>query len=110
MYGGSFGLSREGSQNLHRQKKLGTRRFDPEQARGDAFSIASEIEQGLISQHIKEALRYKKEQGIKLGRPIGPGKSTLYDFRPEIEALLKSGTTQKFSAQRYKATEATVSN
>jgi DNA invertase Pin-like site-specific DNA recombinase len=75
-----------------------------------AFSMAAEIECDLISQRTKEALRYKKEQGIKLGRPIGPGKSKLDDFRPEIEALLKNGTTQKFIAQRYKATEATVSN
>lgn len=34
-----------------------------------AFSMASEIERDLISQRTKEALRYKKEQGIKLGRP-----------------------------------------
>ena len=36
-----------------------------------AFSMASEIERDLISQRTKEALRYKKEQGIKLGRPPG---------------------------------------
>ncbi len=75
-----------------------------------AFSMAAEIERDLISQRTKEALRYKKEQGIKLGRPPGPGKSKLDDFRPEIEALIANGTTQKFIAQRYKATEATVSN
>jgi DNA invertase Pin-like site-specific DNA recombinase len=75
-----------------------------------AFSMASEIERDLISQRTKEALRYKKEQGIKLGRPPGAGKSKLDEFRPEIEALIANGTTQKFIAQRYKATEATVSN
>ena len=36
-----------------------------------AFSMALEIERDLISQRTKEALRYKKEQGIKLGRPPG---------------------------------------
>jgi len=36
-----------------------------------AFSMASENERDLISQRTKEALRYKKEQGIKLGRPPG---------------------------------------
>jgi len=75
-----------------------------------AFSMAAEIERDLISQRTKEALRYKKEQGIKLGRPPGPGKSKLDAFRPEIEALLTNGTTQKYIARRYKATEATVSN
>ncbi len=75
-----------------------------------AFSMAAEIERDLISQRTKEALRYKKEQGIKLGRPRGAGKSKLDAFRPEIEALLANGSTQKYIAQRYKATEATVSN
>lgn len=75
-----------------------------------AFSMAAEIERDLISQRTKEALRYKKEQGIKLGRPLGAGKSKLDAFRPEIEALFANGTTQKFIAQRYGATEATVSN
>lgn len=75
-----------------------------------AFSMAAEIERDLISQRTKEALRFKKEQGIKLGRPRGAGKSKLDAFRPEIEALLANGTTQKFIAQRYGATEATVSN
>lgn len=74
------------------------------------FSMAAEIERDLISQRTKEALRYKKEQGIKLGRPPGPGKSKLDQFRPEIEALLANGSTQKFIAKRYEATEATVSN
>ena len=75
-----------------------------------AFSMAAEIERDLISQRTKEALRYKKEQGIKLDRPIGPGKSKLDQYRPEIEALLSNGSTQKYIANRYGATEATVSN
>ena len=75
-----------------------------------AFSMAAEIERDLISQRTTEALRYKKEQGIKLGRPPGSGKSKLDAFRPEIEALLANGSTQKYIACRYSATEATVSN
>lgn len=54
-----------------------------------AFSMAAEIERDLISQRTKEALRFKKEQGIALGRPKGPGKSKLDAFRPEIEGLLR---------------------
>lgn len=75
-----------------------------------AFSMAAEIERDLISQRTKEALRYKKEQGIRLGRPPGPGKSKLDQFRPEIEALLKNGSTQKFIAKRYGTTEANLHN
>jgi DNA invertase Pin-like site-specific DNA recombinase len=75
-----------------------------------AFSMASEIERDLISQRTKEALRYKKEQGIKLGRPKGPGKSKLDQYRPEIEALMQNGSTQKFIANRYNTTEANLHN
>lgn len=75
-----------------------------------AFSMAAEIERDLISQRTKEALRIKKAQGIKLGRPKGPGKSKLDKYRPEIEALLANGSTQKFIANRYKTTEANLHN
>ncbi len=75
-----------------------------------AFSMASEIERDLISQRTKEALRYKKEQGIKLGRPPGLGKSKLDKYRPEIEALLINGSTQKFIVGRYGTTEANLHN
>ena len=74
------------------------------------FSMASEIERNLISSRTKEALRFKKENGIKLGRPKGPGKSKLDKFKPEIEALLSNGSTQKFIANRYNTTEANLYN
>jgi DNA invertase Pin-like site-specific DNA recombinase len=73
-----------------------------------AFSMAAEIERDLISQRTKEALRFKKAQGIALGRPKGPGKSKLDAFRPEIEGLLANGSTQKFIARRYHTTEANL--
>jgi hypothetical protein len=50
-----------------------------------AFSMAAEIERDLVSQRTKEALRFKKPQGIELGRPTGPGKSKLDPYRTEIE-------------------------
>mgnify|MGYP002661303202 FL=1 len=74
------------------------------------FSMASEIERDLISSRTKEALRFKKENGIKLGRPKGPGKSKLDKFKPEIEALVSNGSTQKFIANRYNTTEANLYN
>jgi len=72
------------------------------------FSMASEIERDLISKRTKEALAAKKAKGIKLGRPKGTGKSKLDPFKPEIEALLNNGSTQKFIANRYKTTEANL--
>ena len=74
-----------------------------------AFSMAAEIEQDLISQRTKEALVAKKKQGVRLGRKPGTGKSKLDKYRPEIEALLKNGSTQKFIAERYGTTEANLS-
>jgi DNA invertase Pin-like site-specific DNA recombinase len=74
------------------------------------FAMAAEIERDLISQRTKEALRVKKANGMILGRPKGPGKSKLDTYRVEIEALLKNGSKQSFIANRYGATEATLSN
>ena len=75
-----------------------------------AFSLAAEIERDLISARTKEALRARKAAGVKLGRPKGPGKSKLDPHRPEIEALLANGSTQKFIAERYSTTESNLSN
>lgn len=75
-----------------------------------AFSMAAEIERDLISQRTKEALRARKAAGKPLGRPKGPGKSKLDQYRPEIEALLANGSTQKFIAKRYGTTEANLHN
>ena len=75
-----------------------------------AFSMASEIERDLISQRTKEALAARKRLGQKLGRPKGVGKSKLDQHRPEIEALLANGSTQKFVANRFGTTTANLSN
>lgn len=74
-----------------------------------AFSMAAEIERDLISQRTKEALAARKQAGIKLGRPCGVGKSKLDPYRPEIEAFLANGSTQKFIARRYGTTETNLS-
>ena len=66
-----------------------------------AFSIAAEIERDLISKRTKEALKARKANGIKLGRPRGAGKSKLDKHREEIIALLKNGSTKKYIAQKY---------
>ena len=66
------------------------------------FAIASEIERDLISSRTKEALRARKAAGVKLGRPKGPGKSKLNEFKQEIIALLKTGSSKTYIAKRYK--------
>ncbi|WP_200962273.1 recombinase family protein [Pseudovibrio sp. POLY-S9] len=75
-----------------------------------AFAMAAEIERDLISARTKEALKARRNSGKPLGRPKGPGKSKLDQYRPEIEALLANGSTQRFIARRYKTTPANLSN
>lgn len=73
------------------------------------FSMVAEIERDLISQRTREALAARKRAGIKLGRPRGIGKSKLDQYRPEIEALLANGSTQRFIASRYGTTPSNLS-
>lgn len=77
---------------------------------GMVFAMAAEIERDLISLRTKEALKARKAQGVKLGRPKGPGRSKLDQYRPEIEALLNNGATKTFIAARYGTTPANLSN
>jgi DNA invertase Pin-like site-specific DNA recombinase len=69
-----------------------------------AFAIAAEIERDLISQRTTEALQARKQQGMSLGRPKGVGKSKLDEYRTEIEALLKNGSTKTWVANKYETT------
>ncbi len=62
-----------------------------------------------ISRTIRKKKKPWRGAGIKLGRPKGPGKSKLDPYRPEIEALLANGSTQKFIAERYSTTESNLS-
>ena len=41
------------------------------------FSMAAEIDWGLISARTKEALRARRASGLPVGRPKGPGKSKM---------------------------------
>jgi DNA invertase Pin-like site-specific DNA recombinase len=73
------------------------------------FSMAAEIERDLISSRTKEALRHRKASGLPMGRPVGSGSSKLDKYRPEIEALLGSGSSQRFIAERYSTTPENLS-
>lgn len=68
------------------------------------FAMVSEIERDLISKRTKEALAARKAAGIKLGRPVGTGKSKLDKDRAEIEKLLALGASQKFIAKKFDTT------
>ena len=74
------------------------------------FALFAEIERDLISTRTKEGLAAARKSGMQLGRPKGPGKSKLDQYRPEIEALLGNGATKKFVAARYGVTSATLIN
>lgn len=74
------------------------------------FSIAAQIERDLISARTKEGLRMARAKGKLLGRPRGPGKSKLDQYRPEIIALLGNGSTKTFIAGRYHSTVANLHN
>lgn len=65
------------------------------------LAMVSEIERELISTRTKEALAEKKRQGIKIGRPCGPGKSKLDARRDDILEDLRRGVPKSRIAKRY---------
>lgn len=66
-----------------------------------AFGISAEIERELISQRTKEALARKKSEGVKLGRPKGPGKRLLDGREKQIKAMLSAGVSKVQIAKVY---------
>jgi len=74
------------------------------------FSIAGEIERDLISQRTKEALRARKASGVRRGRPKGSGKSIFDEFRKEMVALLRNGSTKAFVADKYDTSKVNLYN
>lgn len=56
------------------------------------FSMISELERDFVSERTKEALRARKERGIKLGKPKGVLQNSMYDQdRERIFHLHKLG-------------------
>ena len=66
-----------------------------------AFGISAEIERKLTSQRTKEALARKKSEGVKLGRPKGPGKRLLDGKEKQIKAMLDAGLSKVQVAKVY---------
>lgn len=74
------------------------------------LALFAELEHDFISMRTKEGLKAAREKGKLLGRPPGPGKSKLDKHRPEIEALLATGSTKVYIAERYKTSAPNLLN
>lgn len=69
-----------------------------------ALSLSAEVERLLISQRTKEALAYRKSQGVQLGRPSGfensPVQQKLYANMDLIREQLRSGVSRATIARQ----------
>ncbi len=68
------------------------------------FALVAQIERDLISLRTKEALQAKKQQGIKIGRPKGKGKSKLDEHKEEILKLVDLKVPKTLIAKQYNTT------
>lgn len=68
------------------------------------LALCAEIERDLIRSRVTEALRVKKEQGIRLGRPVGVYSSRLDKDTELIHHLLSIGVTKTAAAARVGCT------
>ena len=77
-----------------------------------AFSISAEIERTLISQRTTEALRRKKADGIKLGRPKGKKNShyKLSDYDNKIKIMLAEGYPKTLISKQLNVSTSTLYN
>ena len=106
--------------NLAQKKKFGIYSCKEKFEHGDnlqskviafAFGLAAEIERTLISERTKEALKMKKEQGMKLGRPWKPIEhewSPLEPKRKYILECLRKGKSHYYICQKLGCHENTL--
>ena len=75
-----------------------------------AFSISAEIERTLISQRTTEALKRKKAEGIKLGRPAGKKNShyKLTGCENKIKTMLQEGYPKTFISKQLNVSTSTL--
>lgn len=79
---------------------------------GFAFGIAAEIERNLIAARTKEALAYRKMQGMILGRPKGSKVRTqiLQGNADQIHRMIAQGTPKAEIARRHGVSKSTLYN
>jgi DNA invertase Pin-like site-specific DNA recombinase len=79
---------------------------------GFAFGIAAEIERNLIAARTKEALAYRKTQGMILGRPKGSNVRTqvLQGNAGSILKMLDQGKPKTEIARIYGVSKTTLYN
>lgn len=75
-----------------------------------AFGLSAEIERNLISQRTKEALALRKNEGKKLGRPVGSTslKSKLDGAELSVSVMLLAGISLNQMAKLYGTHRKTV--
>jgi len=74
------------------------------------LGLFAEIERDLIVARTKEGLEAARKKGKQLGRPKGPGKSKLDEYRDAIISDLKGGVTKAHIAKKHGVTPATLHN
>jgi len=74
------------------------------------FSLFAELERDLIRQRTKQALARKRAEGVKLGRPKGPGKSKLDTKKDDIIKLLDKKVSIASLSKIFDCSWPTMSN
>ena len=87
-------------------------RFNENNLTDDFFKgidIAIDVRSNLISQNVKKVLKKRKNEGVKLGRPLGALiKKRLEGKEEEIRKLLAQKVTKAEIARRFNVTRNTV--
>ena len=87
-------------------------RFNEKNLTDDFFKgidIAIDVRSNLISQSVKKVLKKRKNEGVKLGRPLGALiKKRLEGKEEEIRNLLAQKVTKAEIARRFNVTRNTV--
>ena len=87
-------------------------RFNENNLTDDFFKgidIAIDVRSNLISQNVKKVLKKRKNEGVKLGRPVGALiKKRLEGKEEEIRKLLSQKVTKAEIARRFNVTRNTV--
>ena len=73
------------------------------------LGLAAQIEREFISMRTKEALAYRKAQGLPMGRPKGPAKHVKLDEkREQIMEYLKKGVSKRSIARIIECSPTTL--